>query len=187
MCTATPLSFDSLVGMSPSGAFFSELRTHRYTLWRNWETVFIDHPRQLVAFIGLNPSTADENLDDPTIRRCIGFAKQWGYSGFVMLNLFAYRATDPRVMKRHPDPVGELNDSVIEVVVEAVGKTVCAWGVHGIHRGRECDVKRLLSRCSAPVHHLGLTRGGSPKHPLYLPGDTMSQAWSLSSESLRHG
>ena len=85
---------------------FSPCRRYRYTLWRAWDMFNPGY----VMFIGLNPSTADEVQDDPTIRRCIGYAKEWGYGAFCMTNIFAFRATDPRVMKAQADPVGPEND-----------------------------------------------------------------------------
>src|SRR5688572_12557148 len=99
-----------------SGARFSECGTYRYVLWRQWNEVNGD-----VAFVGLNPSTADDEKDDPTIRRCIGFAKRWGYGGVVMLNLFAYRATRPDAMwaarVADADIVGPQNDAHIRLFV----------------------------------------------------------------------
>ena len=152
------------------GAMFSPCRTYRYTLWRIWSEV-----EPVVAFVGLNPSTADESVDDPTIRRCIGFAESWGYGGLVMLNLFAYRATDPNVMKRVADPVGPDNDGYLCSQSNMCGRIIAAWGVHGLHRGRANRVRLMIDN----LHHLGLTKGGHPKHPLYLRGDTKPTPWNL--------
>lgn len=127
------------------------------------------------CFIGLNPSTADETMDDPTVRRCINFAKDWGFGGMVMMNLFAYRATDPNLMKSQTQPTGPLNDQALRTVVELCGRTICCWGTHGIHRNREFQVKSLLA--DRRLHHLGLTKGGHPKHPLYLGKTTEPQHW----------
>ena len=88
-----------------TGAIFSGCRTYRYTLWRSW-----DRDKGDVMFIGLNPSTADETLNDPTVRRCINYAKSWGYGGIYMANMFAFRATDPKEMKQAKDPIGYRND-----------------------------------------------------------------------------
>lgn len=142
------------------GAVFSPDRVYRYELRRTWGEGGV------VAFIGLNPSTADETLDDPTIRRCIGFAKRWGYGHLVMLNLFAFRATDPREMKAAIHPIGPENDKHIVQVARRADLVVCAWGVHGSYQGRDQDVLNIL-----PVHPqaLGVTKDGYPKHPLYLP------------------
>jgi hypothetical protein len=129
----------------------------------------------MVAFIGLNPSTADETEDDPTIRRCIGFAKRWGFDGMCMLNLFALRATDPNEMKRHPDPVGPDNDECLRRGVHLFSKTVACWGVHGSHRNRHYGILGLFGL--AQLWHLGLTQAKQPKHPLYLRSDTNLVRW----------
>jgi hypothetical protein len=145
-----------------SGAVFSPDRVYRYTLTRTWDS------GPTVAFIGLNPSTADETVDDPTIRRCIGFAKRWGYGTLVMLNLFAFRATDPRVMRAAGDPIGPENNAYIQAVAAEAGDVVAAWGVHGSYLGRDRAVRDLLFwRPSA----LGLTKDGHPRHPLYVRAD----------------
>ncbi len=125
--------------------------------------------KPVMAFIGLNPSTADEVEDDPTITRCINYAKKWGYGGLFMLNIFAYRATDPKDMKAAPDPVGVDNDAYILRVADKAGLIVAAWGNHGgyLERGRE--VCQLLA--DRKIHCLGITKAGMPKHPLYLKAD----------------
>jgi hypothetical protein len=145
-----------------SDAAFSADRTYRYQLRRVWD----EGP--LVSFIGLNPSTADETVDDPTIRRCIAFAQRWGYGGLVMVNLFAFRATDPRNMRAAADPVGPLNDRHLEAVYWETAMLVAAWGAHGSYRGRDAEVIRLLGTMLA----LGFTKGGHPRHPLYVRADT---------------
>jgi hypothetical protein len=146
-----------------SGAEFSECRTWRYVLWRRWD-------RQLdqAMFIGLNPSTADEREDDPTIRRCIRFAKDWGYGGLLMMNAFAFRATDPKNMKAAKDPIGPRNDEALKFRQAQVGLIVAAWGAHCSPQ-RELEVCEIIQR---PIHCLGKTKSGSPKHPLYLRADT---------------
>lgn len=144
------------------GASFSPDERYRYTLWRKWNEVEI--PR-MVAFIGLNPSTADAKLDDPTIRRCIGYGKFWGYDGLLMLNLFAYRATDPRELLKQDDPVGPQNDDALRLSVPATAMRVGAWGAHKLAVERAQEVIPMIS----PYCVLGLTKDGHPKHPLYLP------------------
>lgn len=144
-----------------SGALFSICRRYRYRLWRSWDT-----EKPLVAFIGLNPSTADETLDDPTIRRCIGFARDWGFGGMAMLNIFAFRATDPKVMKAAADPIGPANDVWLAKTAGEVSLTVACWGSHGSHLDRGAQV--LRSVLTGPLKCFGLTAGGQPKHPLYL-------------------
>lgn len=149
-----------------AGAEFSEFRTYRYVLWRTWDVLL--HPDQVLMFIGLNPSTADESADDPTIRRCIRFAKDWGYGGLFMMNAYAFRATDPRDMKASLDPIGPGNDEALRFRASQVGMIIAAWGVH-------CSPGRAKVVCEAigrPIHCLGKTKDGCPKHPLYLRADT---------------
>lgn len=157
--------------MTSDGAMFSTCRTWRYLLWRIW-----DYNKKLALFIGLNPSTANEYINDPTIRRCIGFAKAWGYGGILMANLFAYRATDPAVMKASVHPVGSKNDGAIERAARRSELIVCAWGAHGSYMNRDKVVRALLG--DHRLHHLGLTIKGQPKHPLYLRADTQPIFWS---------
>jgi hypothetical protein len=170
---------------TPEGAAFAPGRNWRYTLWRRWNitggiTVGIpadvSELNRMVAFIGLNPSTADENKNDPTVTRCINFAKAWGYDGMIMLNLFAWRDTDPKKMKRALLPVGSRNDGVIQYLVQRVGKTIACWGNHGGYRNRSCFVADLAR--SIPIDHLGLTKSGEPKHPLYIPASTKPTLWT---------
>ena len=149
---------------------FSPCRSYRYTLWREWEGKNDDY----VMFIGLNPSTADETFNDPTIRRCIGFAKNWGYGALCMTNLFAFRATKPAVMKMNPDPIGMENDEWLLKMAQEAGTLVAAWGAQGAHLRRDFEVKSLLK----DLHCLGMTKGGHPKHPLYVRGDTVLQRFT---------
>lgn len=150
-----------------SGAVFSGCRRYRYALWRTWG----DGPAFVV--IGLNPSTADETEDDPTIRRCKGFARRERCGGLIMLNLFALRATDPREMKAAEDPVGPANDAAIADMVGEGDTVVAAWGVHGDHRGRDAEVAALVPHLQC----LGTTKQGHPRHPLYLRSDTPLEPW----------
>jgi hypothetical protein len=146
-------------------AEISEDGKYRYTLSRDWSAP--GEPTRTVVFVGLNPSTADAEKDDPTIRRCVGFAKAWGYNRLVMVNLFAFRATDPADMKKSEAPIGLANPKIVMVESAKAQLTVCAWGTHGAFK----DVGRnMLQYLSAP-HHLGLTKNGHPKHPLYLKAD----------------
>lgn len=116
-------------------------------------------------FVGLNPSTADEYTDDPTIRRCVAFAKAWGFDGLCMTNLFAFRATEPADMFAVTDPIGSANDNTLKVCAQRAGVVVAAWGVHGTHQQRDAAVKAMLPNLS----YLRLTKDGHPGHPLYLP------------------
>lgn len=152
-----------------SGALFSPCRTYRYLLWRTWDSLpMFPDPADRIAFCGLNPSTADENINDPTIRRCIGFAKRWGYRGIVMLNLFGLRSTQPEGLKRTSDPVGPDNDEWLRWASSRVALTVCCWGSFSMAAHRATAAKRLLgdTRC------LGTNADGQPKHPLYLPNSS---------------
>jgi len=143
-------------------AILSDCRKYRFVLWRLW-----DESKGYAMFIGLNPSTADESEDDPTIRRCISFARSWGYGGLCMANLFAYRATSPATMIAAENPVGESNDEWLINLASDAGVVVAAWGNDGGHLGRSQSVRRLL-----PIlHHLKINKSGEPAHPLYLKSD----------------
>jgi hypothetical protein len=119
----------------------------------------------------LNPSTATESVLDPTVRRCMGFSRQWGCGGLRVVNLFALRATDPKQLKEAQDPVGPENDKCIKAAVASAELVVCAWGTHGKLLGRGAAVQKLLAY--RHLHHLGLTKEGHPKHPLYLKKDLL--------------
>lgn len=142
-------------------ADFSEDRVYRYALWRRWDSENADY----AMFIGLNPSTADETNDDATIRRCIRFAQDWGYSGLCMTNLFAFRATLPKVMKKAAYPVGKDNDRWLTECAQHAKVVVAAWGRDGAFLHRNEMVKRLIPN----LHYLRLIKSGEPEHPLYLP------------------
>jgi hypothetical protein len=140
---------------------FSPCRTYRYVLWRQWDVT--NHAYAM--FIGLNPSTADEVNDDPTIRRCAGYARRWGYGALCVANLFAYRTPHPKVMKAYPDPVGADNDVWLVRLANGAGVVVAAWGVDGTHLRRDRVITRLLA---GKLSCLRLTKDGHPWHPLYL-------------------
>ena len=159
---------DEVLSME-SGATFSSCQRYRYTLWHRWSK------GETVQFIGLNPSTADATLDDPTIRRCIGFAKTWGFGSLIMTNLFAWRATQPKDMLSTIDPVGPDNDDALNVVYAHTALTVAAWGVYGAHLGRDKVVRKMFPR----LYYLQLTEDGHPKHPLYLPATLRPLEWDF--------
>jgi hypothetical protein len=122
----------------------------------------------------LNPSTADEKEDDPTIRRCVNFAKRLGYGGAHMLNLFAYRATDPQEMKKAVDPVGPYNDRITKLyIADRHNDFVAAWGIHGSYMGRDKVVAAMIPELLC----FGVTKEGHPRHPLYLRNDTGLIPW----------
>ncbi len=151
-------------------ALMSTCRSWRYVLWRIWAE------GRVLAVIGLNPSTANETNDDPTIRRCIGFAERLGYDGLVMLNLFSYRATDPEEMMAAEDPVGPRTKNTFEHVFtdmfSEVPAVLCAWGAKGTHMNQDIEVMSWLTDWHVVPMCLGITENGSPKHPLYLSYDT---------------
>jgi hypothetical protein len=144
---------------SASGAVFSADRKYRYALWRNWQG-----GRNRVLFVALNPSTADESGDDPTIRRCIGFARNWGFGGVLVGNLCALRATDPAMLRASRSPVGRHNARWLERLRDAADLVVLCWGNHGQATGQE----RAVSGLFQDPHCLGVNAGGAPSHPLYL-------------------
>ena len=119
-------------------------------------------------FVGLNPSTADEARDDPTIRRCVGFARDWGFARLDVVNLYAFRSTDPRALWRAGDPVGPENDLVLAHVLGRADFVLAAWGVHA-RQERVRDVASILGRLR--LHALGVTNAGAPRHPLYVRAD----------------
>lgn len=179
------------------GAQISACGKYRYRLWREWRlhpapaqwSMWTDErgvpivdgageqlgePKTCV-FVMLNPSTADGNEDDPTIRRCVGFARVLGYDRLEVLNLFAYRATDPKsllALNHDDDPVGSGNKAAFDHVLTSdypVGTIICAWGRHGTFLGQ--DETALGWMGDRACYSLGLTKDGHPKHPLYLPGN----------------
>ena len=143
-----------------SDAKFSKDRIYRYALWRIWD----DRIPKLL-FVGLNPSTADEKNDDPTMRRCIRFSKDLGYGGFIMGNIFAYRSTDPKKLKTIKDPIGSRNNSWLKKLHKEASMTIAAWGTHGKYLNRGEEVSKLLDN----LYCLRITKEGFPSHPLYLP------------------
>jgi len=165
-----------------SGAMLSDDKRYRWKLWRFW-----GEEQKHIAFIGLNPSTADEKDDDPTIRRCIGFAKKWGYSGIFMLNLFGLRSTDPKSIYQSIEPIGQYNTgSIITVIASnSVIEVVICWGNHGKHLNQGRSMINLLhQRCPNKIKHFGFTKTGEPKHPLYLPSNLPLLKLSHSSKKL---
>lgn len=151
-----------LLGFAGSRAEISECGLYRYGLWRKWS----DGPQ--VLFVMLNPSTADANQDDPTIRRCISFAKSWEFGSLAVGNLFAYRSTDPGFLKTVADPVGPMNDYWLLRIRSESSLCVAAWGNHGNIGNRSRFARDLLTR-NGQIHALRMTRQGEPEHPLYIP------------------
>lgn len=144
-----------------TGAIFDATRTYRYLLWRSWS----DAPR--IGFVMLNPNRADATMDDPTIRRCIGFAKAWGYGGLEVVNLFAYRTKTPQILKQVAHPIGAENDRYLIDLPARVELILLAWGNWGQFMQRDRAVMQLFSN-QANLYTLGFTKRGQPRHPLYL-------------------
>ena len=158
---------------STGSAVFSHDRMYRYLLTRR---VGVSQSREL--FIMLNPSAADEERNDPTIRRCIGFARDWGFGVLEVVNLFALMSTDPKGLLDAEDPVGPDNDATIQAALQRADKVILAWGNHASrHRQRTAHVTRMALDVSTP-HHLGLTKLGFPRHPLLLPRSTRPTPFS---------
>lgn len=149
---------------------------YRYTLTRRDLTGRTS--TRHVVFILLNPSTADDQTDDPTARRCMQFARAWGCDLLTILNLFALRATDPKTLRGHEDPVGPLNAATISAVVErlsAESLVVAAWGNGG--RLQQQNERTLACLRLRDIHCLGLTKKQHPRHPLYVAAHTQPQLW----------
>lgn len=157
-------------------ATISQCGRYRYTLARDWS----DASR--VAFIGVNPSTADASTDDATVRKWRGFAQRWGFGGFVVGNLFAWRATDVRELAKAGDPVGHENNEHLRAILDGVDLVVPCWGSRDklppSLRHRIADVGRMLRACASPVRIFGVTASGDPKHPLMLGYGTSLTEWS---------
>lgn len=150
-------------------AWLSPDEGYRYALTRVW-----DDQAPVACFVLCNPSTADAFTEDPTLRRCLGYARRLGAGGLLLLNAFALRATDPRALYRHPDPVGPLNDAVLAQALTStpnLGPVIAGWGGHGKHLGRGDQVADLARTVGRPLFCLGRTKGGHPRHPLYLRAD----------------
>ena len=147
--------------MIKKDAIFDKTRNHRYLLIRQWEK-----GTKFVNFILLNPSTADEKLDDPTIRACITFAKNWGFDGIYITNLFSYRTKSPKELKKANEPIGVKCDNYIKEFAIKSNLIVCAWGNHGTYLNRNKEIIKLLKKID--LYCLGITKKGEPKHPLYI-------------------
>lgn len=165
-------------GDAASEAVYSACERFRYSLTRVW-----DPGGARALFVMLNPSTATERQNDPTVERCERRARALGFGAFRVTNIFAFRATDPFVMRRALDPVGPGNDAAI--LDSATGwvrggadRIICAWGTHGAHLGRGPEVETMLRATGRPLHHLGLSQAGHPKHPLYIAYARHPEPWT---------
>ncbi|WP_425099898.1 DUF1643 domain-containing protein [Tropicibacter sp. S64] len=152
-----------------SMALYSPCETYRYGLARVWDAALPG-----VLFVMLNPSTADEHRNDPTIERCQRRAQAMGCGAVRIANLFAFRATRPEDLRRAADPVGPQNEGLLRAWSGAAALTVAAWGVHGTFLGQAARIAPLLQ---GDVRHLGLTKGGHPRHPLYVSYKVNPTEW----------
>jgi len=160
-------------GDAASVAFYSDCERYRYALTRIWE------PKgQRALFIMLNPSTATEVQNDPTVERCERRARALGFGAFRVCNIFAWRDTDPRAMRAAAEPVGPENDAAIVTACDWADRIICAWGTHGAHLERGAAVTRLLRSAGLPLWHLGLSKAGHPKHPLYISYSKQPVEWA---------
>ncbi|PHM72320.1 DUF1643 domain-containing protein [Xenorhabdus sp. KJ12.1] len=154
-----------------SSATISKCGKYRYDLCRIW-----DSSKPYLMFIGLNPSTADHETDDPTIKRCISFAKKLGFGGMYMCNLFAFRATRPSDLFAEDNPIGPDNDLYIKKHSDEAGMVIVAWGNQGIHLGRYKNVLDLIDK---ELFVLEINKSGQPKHPLYIHNEKEPQPFHL--------
>ncbi|MCI5042614.1 MAG: DUF1643 domain-containing protein [Donghicola eburneus] len=168
MLTRTHIKDDA-----PSVATYSDCERYRYSLTRTWDP---DGKRAL--FVMLNPSTATEVQNDPTVERCERRARTLGFGSFEVTNIFAWRDTDPKAMRAAADPIGPYNDQAIHDGALQADQIVCAWGTHGAHLNRGPEVERLLRATGRPLFHLGLSKAGHPKHPLYIAYNVQPVLWS---------
>lgn len=164
-------------GAAGSSAWLSDDRKYRYRLGRRWDPTLRDV--EMDVWVMLNPSTADGRVDDPTIRRCIAFSKAWGAGGLHVVNLFAYRATNPKDLGWVEDPVGPENDEQITAAVaratDTGGRVIVAWGAHPDAAARAEHVASFLD--AVPLVCVGVTKAGAPRHPLYVPKTTEPTPW----------
>ena len=151
-------------------AVISDCGQYRYLLRRIW-----DHDRMRALFVMLNPSTADAEIDDPTIRSCARLSRSWGYGSFEVVNLYGWRATDPKELTEASDPVGPKNDGIADAAICRCDVTICAWGAHAMAEKRSGAMISLIGASRPAAFCLGKTKGGAPKHPLYIKTGTMPE------------
>ena len=156
-------------------AVYSDCEAYRFSLTRVW-----DPARRKALFVMLNPSTATEVQNDPTVERCERRARTLGFGAFRVCNIFAWRETDPTKMRKVADPVGQENDLAIREGCHWADTIVCAWGAHGEHLGRGPVVEAVMRETGHPLFTLGLTKAGHPKHPLYIAYSEQPRLWAVS-------
>lgn len=162
-------------GDAHSTAVYSDCEKYRYLLTRTW-----DAGGKKALFVMLNPSTATEVQNDPTVERCERRARTLGFGAFRVTNIFAWRDTDPRAMRAAADPVGPANDGAISDSCAWADQIIAAWGTHGAHLDQGPHIARLLRATGRPIYHLGLTKDGHPKHPLYIAYAQQPELWDMS-------
>ena len=159
-------------GDTSSVAVYSDCEKYRYSLSRSWSK-----SAKRVTFIMLNPSQATEMRNDPTVERCERRARTLGFAGFTVVNIFAWRETDPKALRKAQNPIGAFNDDAILTASREASTTIAAWGTHGAHLDRGPQVARMLSEQGHRLHHLGLSKAGHPRHPLYLSYTVTPETW----------
>ncbi|MEM6311690.1 MAG: DUF1643 domain-containing protein [Pseudomonadota bacterium] len=169
MITRTHIKHDA-----PSTALYSDCERYRYALTRTW-----DPDRQKVLFVMLNPSKATEVENDPTVERCERRARALGFGAFQVTNIFAWRETDPHKMRKATHPIGPENDATIRDGAIWADTVIAAWGTHGVHLERGPATETLLRETGKPIHHLGLSKDGHPKHPLYISYAQQPVLWRV--------
>jgi len=160
-------------GDAPSTAIYSDCERYRYALTREW-----DAAGKRVLFIMLNPSKATEVQNDPTVERCERRARTLGFGAFRVVNIFAWRETDPTLLKRAVEPVGADNDAVLADSCGWANQIICGWGAHGDYLGRGAATAKVLRSTGHKLFALGLTQAGHPRHPLYIAYRTQPEQWS---------
>lgn len=168
MITRTHIKDDA-----PSTALYSDCERYRYALTRTW-----DETGKRALFVMLNPSTATEVQNDPTVERCERRARTLGFGSFRVTNIFAWRDTDPRNMRAAAEPIGLHNDATLLDGAAWADQIITAWGAHGEHLDRGRTVEKLLRETQLPLFHLGLTKAGHPKHPLYIAYTEQPRPWA---------
>lgn len=164
-------------GDAASVAVYSSCERYRYTLTRDWGGGAGPLGARAL-FVMLNPSTATEMQNDPTVERCERRARALGFGAFRVCNIFAWRETDPAAMRRAAEPVGPANDAAIAESCGWADFILCAWGTHGAHMARGPAVEGLMRATGHDLHCLGLTKDGHPKHPLYIGYAEVPRIWA---------
>jgi hypothetical protein len=153
-------------------ALFSDDGLYRYRLTRT-----LGKGEGTILFIMLNPSTANDDINDPTVERCERRARDLGYAKLIVVNLFALKSTDPKNLRKHEDPIGGCNDEIILLEAMRADLVVCAWGTYGDLYGRGIKVRDVLIDAGVKLHCLVVNKNGTPKHPLYVRRDLNPILW----------